>query len=221
MSKSRDYHLMELAIARDSRDPRRSLPPIAARHRRVLDIGCGAGQTLIASHLPAGTLGVGIDVEHEALRLGRELGPALHFLRARGESLPFADAVFDLVVCRVALPYMHIGRAVTEMARVLAPGGDAWLTMHPWRMTARELLAAITSWRPKLAAHRMYVLASSTLLHVTGRQLAWPFGGGGYESFQTVGGIRRALQAAGFESVHIDRGRPFLATATRVFRRTS
>ena len=211
---SRAYHLMELSIARDRADPRRSLPDLQPRHRRVLDIGCGAGQTLIASELPEGTLGVGIDIDHEPLVLGREMAPALHFVRARGEALPFRPSSFDLVICRVALPYMHLARAVGEMARVLAPGGDVWLALHPWRMTLAELLGAMRRFRGRMVAHRIYVMASSILLHVAGRQMAWP-PSGSYESFQTETGMRRALSSAGFDRIAFRRTPGFIATARR------
>jgi SAM-dependent methyltransferase len=211
---TRAYHLMELEIARDSADPRRSLPELRPHHRRVLDIGCGAGQTLIASDLPAGTLGVGIDIDHDSLTLGRELAPGLHFLRGRGERLPFRPSSFDLVICRVALPYMQLARAVGEMARVLAPGGDVWLALHPWRMTAAELAGALRRLRLRMAVHRAYVVANSILFHVAGRQVAWP-PAGGYESFQTEAGMRRALSAAGFSGIVFRRTAGFIATATR------
>jgi ubiquinone/menaquinone biosynthesis C-methylase UbiE len=211
----RSYHLMELAIARDPADPRRRMPPIAPHHRRVLDIGCGAGQTLIASALPPGALRVGIDIDPEAIALGRELDPALHLLRARGEALPFGDTSFDLVICRVALPYMHIGRAIGEMARVLAPGGDVWLVLHPWQMTAGELAGAVRRGHVRAALHRAYVTANSILFHLAGAQLPWP-PTGRYESFQTEHGVRRALGAAGFRHIAFERRRGFIATAQRL-----
>ena len=208
----RAYQLSELAVARDPSHPRRSLPPVAPQHRRVLDIGCGAGQTLIAAPFPPGTFRAGIDVSHEALVLGRELAPELSLLRARGEWLPFARAAFDLVICRVALPYMHTGRAVAEMARVLAPGGDVWLVLHPWRMTVSELFAAARGCRLRTALHRLYVIANSLLLHAAGRELAWPVSGT-HESFQTERAMRRRLREAGFQDIDFQRGAAFVATA--------
>ena len=210
----RSYHLMELSIAQDPADPRRSLPAIGPHHRRVLDVGCGAGQTLISSRLPPGSLGVGIDIDHEPLVLGRELAPTLQFLRARGEALPFTPSSFDLVICRVALPYMHIRRALAEMARVLVHGGDIWLVLHPWRMTMAELRGAVQGLRLRSALHRGYVTVSSLLFHAAGVQMAWP-PNGSYESFQTVRGMRRALRSAGFDRIEFTRAAGFIATARR------
>ena len=91
------------------------MPVVEARHRRILDIGCGAGQTLIGSTLDPGVLAVGIDLDHAALALGKQFTPSIHFVEGRGEALPFNHEAFDLVICRVALPYMHIARALSEI----------------------------------------------------------------------------------------------------------
>jgi len=117
------YHVLELQIAADPADTRRVMPSITAAHRRIVDVGCGAGQTLIASRLPEDVIAVGVDCDQGALSLGRLLYPRLRLARARGESLPLPTAYFDLAISRVALPYMRTGAALAEMARVLRPGG--------------------------------------------------------------------------------------------------
>ncbi|MEJ7636580.1 MAG: class I SAM-dependent methyltransferase [Singulisphaera sp.] len=96
----------------------------------VLDVGCGAGQTLrlLATRDPAGR--VGLDTDLEALMLGRRLagspGRAPDLVRATAQAIPFCDGRFTHVLCRVALNYMHQGRAVGEMTRVLRPGGSLY-----------------------------------------------------------------------------------------------
>ena len=40
---------------------------------------------------------------------------------------PIFKNTFDLVICRVALPYMHVNRALFEMFRILNEGGELWL----------------------------------------------------------------------------------------------
>src|SRR5215467_9751598 len=105
-----DYHRLEYSIATNPDDPRRVLPDVSARHRRILDVGCGAGQTLIASNLGEAVFAVGIDLDYSALVYGRQQTTSIHFVRAAGEQLPFRNNSFDLVLCRVALPYMHVHR---------------------------------------------------------------------------------------------------------------
>ena len=67
---SSNYHRLELSIATDPNDSRRVMPRVESRHRRILDIGCGAGQTLIGSNLSDNVMAVGVDVDHAALALG-------------------------------------------------------------------------------------------------------------------------------------------------------
>ena len=67
---STDYHLQELAIANCPADPRHILPPVSASHRWLLDVGCGAGQTLIASRLDPGVKVCGVDPDHRRALAG-------------------------------------------------------------------------------------------------------------------------------------------------------
>ncbi|MDF1504733.1 methyltransferase domain-containing protein, partial [Roseisolibacter sp. H3M3-2] len=113
-TEAMDYHLAEFEIALDPRRPEHLMPPLGARHRRVLDVGCGAGQTLAAAavlHPAAGRLACGVDVVVASVAAGRARWPALALAAARDEALPYGDASFDLVFSRVALPYMHVGAA--------------------------------------------------------------------------------------------------------------
>ena len=211
------YHLEELRIARDASDPRRTVPTVRPHHRRILDVGCGAGQTLIAC-VPGGDdapFAVGVDLDRDALALGRRLDGGLAFANSLGERLPFADASFDLVFSRVALPYMPVGVALREMARVLAPGGDLWLTLHPLDKTLAELRGDLRARRAKALLHRAYVIANGLSLDLLGREWPTPWRRDRYESFQTERAIRRALAAAGFVDVRTERGAAFVVTARR------
>jgi len=210
-----EYHRLELAIANDPRDLRRLLPRIETRHRRILDVGCGAGQTLIGSSLADEVFAVGLDTDESAVALGKQLTSAVRFVIGEGESLPFADGSFDLVICRVALPYMHVARALGEMSRVMAAGGDLWLVLHPFSMTARELGANIARLELKSAIYRTWVLLNGLALHVSRRQWRWPSDHGGYETWQTNKSITRALRAAGFDHVQIIRDNHFIVTASK------
>lgn len=127
------YHLAEFrAQARQDQFLPASVLASLTPGGQVLDIGCGAGQTLrrLPGHESLGR--VGLDVDLAALTLGCRLGEAesapIHFVRASGAALPFRDRQFSHVLCRVALNYMHQPRALRELARVLQPGG--WLYCH-------------------------------------------------------------------------------------------
>src|SRR5688500_10909613 len=97
--------------------------------KRVLDVGCGAGQELLPFLEKTGAFCVGIDIAGE---LGKVTGKFFdengfseraNFARSKGEELPFAGESFDVVLCRVALPYMNNRQTIAEIARILKPGG--------------------------------------------------------------------------------------------------
>ena len=70
---------------------------------------------------------VGVDTHSKALALGCQFARLenlpVTLARATAYALPFRDGGFDLVLTRVALNYMHQRTALTEMVRVLRPGG--------------------------------------------------------------------------------------------------
>jgi|SRR5689334_1033319 len=210
-----EYHRLEFSIATNPADPRRILPDISARHRRILDVGCGAGQTLLASNLSAPVFVVGVDVDHSALVYGRRQVTKIHFVGAEGEALPFTNNSFDFVICRVALPYMDVRRALCEMFRVLDEGGELWLVLHPLSMTARELLDSLRQFNSKATVYRLWVLGNGLSLHLFGKQWRWPLHPKRYESWQTAARTRRILLSTGFGAVSVKRGDHFLITARK------
>ncbi len=203
---SEAYHLGELRIAQDPTNPSRILPPAVPPGTRVLDVGCGAGQTLAVAYPDLETFG--LDVDLSAMSLGqRQIAPNVRFTAGRAEQLPFGDARFDLVVARVSLAYTDIPKSLKEIKRVLRPGGKLWMTLHtfsvPWAS------ARTSNWKGKIFF--AYIVLNSLSLHFLGRvgSLA-----GRYESFQTEGGMTRVLQRVGFTAIAIERGRHFLVTAS-------
>jgi SAM-dependent methyltransferase len=108
---------------------------------RVLDVASGPGYVASAA-AGLGATAVGVDVAERMVALARTLHPAVEFLVADGEQLPFADGSFDAVVANLAVP--HFGRperAAGELARVLVPGGRAALSM--WDFPERNRLFGV------------------------------------------------------------------------------
>ncbi len=114
----------------------------------ILDVGCGTGEITarLAELYPKSAL-VGVDLIERHLESARDrcsaFGERVTFRTADAFALPFADATFDLVVCRhmlQAVPRPH--EAMAEMVRVLRPGGRLHLLvedygmihMHPTRL---------------------------------------------------------------------------------------
>ena len=168
---------------------------------RVLDVGCGAGQELVPFVVERKALGVGIDFAPQVGQVGRNLF-ATHalpgnvvFMRAAAESLPFRSQVFDVVICRLALPYTGNRPALDEIARVLRDEGVCLLKIHHARYYFRSLKRALSSLDVRTAIHDIRVLMAGAIYHVSGKQLRNKLMG--YESFQTRWLIRRELDKRG------------------------
>lgn len=89
----------------------------------ALDVGCGEGRfcRLLSAQ---GVTCTGIDPTPALIAQARALDSQSRYEEASAESLPFADASFDLVVSYLSLiDIPDITRAIPEMARVLKPGG--------------------------------------------------------------------------------------------------
>jgi len=185
---------------------------------RLLDAGCGAGQEMIP-FARAGARCVGIDISPGSGAFGlarfRAHHPdlAVHFVTATAEEMPLAAESFDVVLCRVAIPYTDNRQAFAEMARVLRPGGVLLLKTHHARYYVQKFVDGLRRRSPLFSIHALRVLASGFVFWLTGRQPA-----GGMllrESFLTTGMLGRELSHAGLA---IDAALPDWNPATPSYR---
>ena len=195
------------------REGMRLWPIIPAYICRVLDVGCGNGDAL--GHEDIGGLGVGIDISYEALRTASEAFPRCCFSRAAGEAIPFSDGAFDAAISRVALPYMNIPEALAEIARILRPGGEVWFVLHHFSVVKSALTRAIQARQVKGVIYFCYVVVNGITFNLVGRNFRYPLQRKRCESFQTEGGVIRALAAAGFEQIRIVEALPLAVTARK------
>jgi SAM-dependent methyltransferase len=105
---------------------------------RVLDVGCGSGWLVrrLAALLPQGAV-MGIDVADEMVRRAQLASagvPNASFLQGTAEEIPAPPDSFTKVISVESAYYWHdVARGLSEVLRVLAPGGSAWILINYYR----------------------------------------------------------------------------------------
>jgi SAM-dependent methyltransferase len=160
---------------------------------RVLDLACGPGDPTLEVAETVGPNGevVGVDLSAGALDVARERAATkgIHnarFETANAEALPFADGMFDRIVCRFgAMFFEDLPRAAREMRRVLGRNGRA----------------ALMVWGPFEQPH-MQDTVGVVLRHLNLRappvEMSKPF------RFADPSELVRSLQGAGFGTVEAE-----------------
>ena len=126
------------------------LAHVTAR-RRVLDLGCGAGE-FSAALQAAGADPVAVDVAHEALRRAAALVPGLDARHWRDrEPLPLEDNAVDAVWAGEVLEHVvDVAAWLSEVRRVLRPRGELLLTTPHH---GPRLMLGLALSRRRFAAH--------------------------------------------------------------------
>jgi len=135
-------------------------PLPVSRGARILDAGCGTGLLTLAVlrsiRFPVSI--TSLDLSSTSVVAARK---ALYYSSGRKRDvtftqgnllcLPFADESLDLVVTAGALEYVPLEEGLTELARVIAPGGHLLhLPVHPSVIgVALEILFRFKSHPPK------------------------------------------------------------------------
>lgn len=116
---------------------------------RMLDIGCGSGQTVIPA-ARAGIRATGIDIAAnliaDAKERARNEGLAARFDVGDAEELPYADASFDVVISLIGAMFAPRPEVVTdEIARVLEPGGRLYMANWTPRSFPARMFKCVAS----------------------------------------------------------------------------
>ena len=157
----------------------------------MLDLGCGAGR-FVAALRDAGADPVGVELAGAALERARRNVPGadLRLVEPDG-SLPLGHAEVGLVWCSEVLEHVPDTLALlTEVRRVLAPGGRLLVTVPDHGLLRRTLIA--------LARHEAHYDPL-----------------GQHVRFYTRRSLAQALEATGFTGVRIEPlgGPPLLRSA--------
>jgi SAM-dependent methyltransferase len=107
---------------------------------RILDVGCGTGRHVRAL-TAAGFDAVGIDISHGLLAHGATAGG--RYVQADARALPLPDGCADVVLCLCqggfGITPGGDEQVVTELARVLRPGGRLALTAFSLAFAVRHM----------------------------------------------------------------------------------
>lgn len=102
---------------------------VVLRGTALLDFGCGSGRW-VDFFASRGFRYSGVDISTEMLRIARARHPAATFARIENDRVPHPERSFD-VVCSIAAihhnPYERQEQIISELARVLRPGGHVVL----------------------------------------------------------------------------------------------
>jgi len=153
---------------------------------RVLDAGCGSGRVFKYA-LADGCSVVGVDVGVELAENGN-VGA-----RVRGDiqRLPFAGSSFDAVLASHVMEHlMQPDEALTEIARVLRPGGR-FLLLTPNRFHYVPLMASLVPQRLHVWFNRRREVAEQDVFPTLYRA-------------NTARRLRRLLEGAGFAVERVD-----------------
>jgi 2-polyprenyl-3-methyl-5-hydroxy-6-metoxy-1,4-benzoquinol methylase len=200
----REYFLSNTCEGADEFHATRGLSPLKARQvgymapapgMRVLDIGCGRGEVLLAC-AARGAEVAGIDYAPAAVEISLDTLAAVPGADVRQGDvtrLPWADASFDAVLSGDVIEHLVAADAdamLREARRVLRPGGRLVLHTAPNRLFL-DVTWPIARWPLIAAGHGETVrrleawVAASKTYHV---------------NEQTLYSLRRSLRRAGFGS---------------------
>jgi SAM-dependent methyltransferase len=135
-------------------------------HDRVLDLMCGFGRWSVFL-AEANRAVVGLDRNPGTIRIARGLAPALGLTNATfdagdvTETARFDDASFDAVWIWNALIYVERGPCLSEIARLLRPGGRVLVgSMNSTGRLVQKLLYGCTGIGKRRRAHRRQALTA-------------------------------------------------------------
>jgi arsenite methyltransferase len=108
----------------------------------VLDVGCGAGATACYLAKRLGCHVVGVDLRESMVDLSRKrarregVEDKVEFRVADALDLPFEDAHFDAALCESVATFVeNKGKVISELVRVVKPGGYVGLNEEIWLKT--------------------------------------------------------------------------------------
>lgn len=116
-------------------------------HKKILEVGCGrgGGAYYVARYFNPEVI-IGIDRSKEKILFNNSFyqSPNLSFQVGNAHEIPFADASFDVVInVESSHHYVHFDRFLSEVKRVLKPGGKFLFTDFRLKHLVESMLFAL------------------------------------------------------------------------------
>jgi len=145
--------------------------------KKVLDAGSGFGQWSFAfAELNYTHSVIGIDIAPDRIKAANTLrdshpGLQVQFEVASLEAIPYADNQFDCAFCFSSLYYADVQQAVSELVRVVRPGGKIYICSNAIGWYLFNLICspnATPDFKPRLYA--LQTIGESILSKISGRR---------------------------------------------------
>ena len=123
----------------------------------ILDVATGTARIPMSmvSRMDGRSVAVGLDITPAMLKCGlanikaNALNPRIKLVCASAMGMPFADSLFDVVICGFATHHMDVPKMLSEIRRVLKEGGHLVLAevMAPsfWRTSVANAVLGIAA----------------------------------------------------------------------------
>ena len=123
----------------------------------ILDVGTGTARIPMSmvSRMDGKSVAVGLDITPAMLKCGlanikaNALNPRIKLVCASGMGMPFADGLFDAVICGFATHHMDVPKMLSEIRRVLKEGGQLVLAEVTapsfWRTSVAKAVVGIAA----------------------------------------------------------------------------
>jgi len=169
----------------------------------VMDLGSGSGMWLLALASRFERV-VAVELDGETRTRLAQMVAGRADLRDRvtvtggsGESLAFADSMFDAVFCKNAFQYMNHLPAAREIHRVLKPGGRFFFNCNAAGYYLLQVALGLRHGSGGKVRFGLTCFFGTLLNQATGRRIVG-------QRFSSIGWATRVLERAGFDIVRAE-----------------
>ena len=171
--RTSSFRTREEEIIGEKLEQTAQLADVSLNVQQALVVGCGSGAEMFYLAQRRGVSVVGIDPSPDAVEIcqlkAAKKGLSSQIVGEESvERLSFAEASFDLIICFTVLEHVSdVDRALQEMIRVLAPGGQVLLVLPNYAYPEEphyKILTLPPAWFPFMVKCHLKHLGKPTAL---------------------------------------------------------